>query len=137
MHSCTAEGFCHRDACIWFPAVDPRHLASWSAFSASCLDVERTRGLTALCTCIAAPAHAMCLAGSVTPTTFVDVPGQGWSPARTPPPPLVEVVESNAPWLAYLGQWGTTPSPATQIWFSSTQSPQVRVLVQTSQGRHA
>ena len=34
---------------------------------------------------------------------------------------LVEVVESDALWLAYLGQWGTTPSPATQRWFLNAE----------------
>ena len=42
-------------------------------------------------------------------------------PAEVPGAPLVEVVESDAPWLAYLGQWGTTPSPATQRWFLNAE----------------
>ena len=49
---------------------------------------------------------------------------------ETPPVPVVEVVEDAAEWLSYLGQWGTTPSPATQRWFLNAEPAVSRTVLQ-------
>lgn len=46
------------------------------------------------------------------------------------PVPAVEVVEDTAEWLRYLGQWGTTPSPATQRWFLNAEPAVSRTVLQ-------
>ena len=46
------------------------------------------------------------------------------------PAPAVEVVEDTAEWLLYLGQWGTTPSPATQRWFLNAEPAVSRTVLQ-------
>ena len=42
----------------------------------------------------------------------------------------MEVVEDSAEWLSYLGQWGETPSPATQRWFLNAEPAVSRTLLQ-------
>ena len=34
-----------------------------------------------------------------------------------------EVLEHSGEWLEFLGQWGTTPSPASQDWFWTAEPP--------------
>ena len=35
----------------------------------------------------------------------------------------VQVLQHSGEWLGYLGQWGTTPSPAAQGWFWTAEPP--------------
>ena len=79
------------------------------------LRLQKNAGLS-ICVDMTSCPHAL-----VFQRNRLDATGDERRPADTPSSTLVEVVESDALWLAYLGQWGTTPSPATQRWFLNAE----------------